>query len=47
MNPERTTFDGFPVISAVPAELRGLIFVFHGSGGSADFALFHNRMVDK
>lgn len=33
-----TTFEGFPVISFVPAHPVGLVFVFHGTGGSADFA---------
>lgn len=35
---ERWTFEGFPVISHVPADPVGIIFVFHGSGGSAEFA---------
>jgi dienelactone hydrolase len=33
-----STFEGFPVISYVPANVRGIVFVFHGTGGSADFA---------
>ncbi len=32
------TFEGFPVISYVPANARGIVFMFHGTGGSADFA---------
>lgn len=35
---QHSTFEGFPVISYVPEDPRGLIFVFHGTGGSADFA---------
>ena len=35
---EHSTFEGFDVISYVPAHPRGLIYLFHGSGGSADFA---------
>jgi hypothetical protein len=35
---QRTTFEGFPVISYVPEQPRGLVFLFHGSGGSASFA---------
>ncbi len=34
----RTTFEGFEVISYVPERPRGLVFVFHGSGGSAGIA---------
>jgi hypothetical protein len=34
--PSRTTFEGFEVISVIPANPRGLIYAFHGSGGSAD-----------
>ena len=33
-----TTFEGFEVISYVPERPRGLVFVFHGSNGSAGFA---------
>jgi uncharacterized lipoprotein YmbA len=32
---QRTTFEGFPVISYVPENPRGLAFTFHGSNGSA------------
>ena len=32
------TFEEFPVISYVPANARGIVFMFHGTGGSADFA---------
>lgn len=35
---QHSTFEGFPVISYVPSEPRGMIYLFHGSGGSADFA---------
>src|SRR5262245_45103213 len=35
---QHSTFEGFPVISYVPENPRGLVFVFHGTGGSADFA---------
>jgi hypothetical protein len=31
-------FEGFDVISHVPQHPRGMVFVFHGSHGSADFA---------
>lgn len=33
-----STFEGFEVISYVPQNPRGLIYLFHGSGGSASFA---------
>jgi dienelactone hydrolase len=33
-----STFEGFPVISSVPANPAGIVFMFHGTGGSADFA---------
>jgi hypothetical protein len=38
--PERqhSTFEGFPVISYVPEHPRGMVYVFHGTGGSANFA---------
>ncbi len=36
--PSRTTFEGFDVISYVPAHPKGLVYLFHGTGGSADFA---------
>lgn len=35
---QRTTFEGFPVTSFVPTDPVGMVFVFHGSGGSAEFA---------
>jgi hypothetical protein len=35
---QRTTFEGFPVISYVPESPRGLVFFFHGTNGSAAFA---------
>ncbi|MEM1110549.1 MAG: hypothetical protein AAGI11_01455 [Pseudomonadota bacterium] len=35
---EEGTFEGFDVISYVPDEPIGLVFFFHGSGGSAGFA---------
>jgi hypothetical protein len=35
---ERSTFEGFPVISYVPEHPRGLVYVFHGTNGSASFA---------
>lgn len=33
-----STFEGFPVISYVPPDPKGMIYVFHGTGGSADVA---------
>jgi hypothetical protein len=33
-----STFEGFPVVSYVPAHPVGIVYVFHGTGGSADFA---------
>jgi dienelactone hydrolase len=33
-----STFEGFPVISYVPPRPVGIVFMFHGSGGSAEFA---------
>ncbi len=33
-----TTFEGFPVISSVPSNPAGIVFMFHGTGGSAAFA---------
>jgi hypothetical protein len=38
--PERqhSTFEGFPVISYVPEHPRGMVYMFHGSNGSANFA---------
>jgi hypothetical protein len=35
---QRTTFEGFEVISHVPAQPRAMVFLFHGSNGSASFA---------
>jgi hypothetical protein len=35
---QRSTFEGFEVISYVPEQPRGLVFVFHGTNGSAGFA---------
>jgi hypothetical protein len=35
---QRTSFEGFPVISYVPENPRGLVFFFHGTNGSAAFA---------
>jgi dienelactone hydrolase len=33
-----STFEGFPVVSFVPDHASGIVFAFHGTGGSADFA---------
>lgn len=33
---ERTTFEGWPVMRWLPAEPRGLVFYFHGTGGHYD-----------
>src|SRR5262245_19821390 len=33
-----STFEGFPVISYVPAHPAGIVFAFHGTGGGTDFA---------
>ena len=33
-----STFEGFPVISYVPDHPVAMIYLFHGSNGSADFA---------
>ena len=35
---QHSTFEGFPVISYVPEHPRGMVYVFHGSNGSANFA---------
>jgi hypothetical protein len=35
---QQSTFEGFPVISYIPENPRAMIYLFHGSGGSADFA---------
>jgi hypothetical protein len=37
-NAANTTFEGFPVVSYVPPNPTGIVFAFHGTGGSADFA---------
>jgi hypothetical protein len=34
----RSTFEGFDVVSYVPPDPVGLVYLFHGSNGSADFA---------
>ncbi len=36
--PSTTTFEGFPVVSYVPPNPAGIVFVFHGTGGGASFA---------
>ncbi|HEY7134220.1 MAG TPA: hypothetical protein VIB48_04065 [Acidimicrobiia bacterium] len=33
-----SSFEGFPVVSFIPDHAVGIVFVFHGTGGSADFA---------
>ena len=35
---QHSTFEGFDVISYVPENPRGLVYLFHGSNGSAAFA---------
>lgn len=35
---QHSTFEGFPVISYVPEHPRGMVYLFHGTGGSANFA---------
>ena len=35
---QHSSFEGFPVISYVPEQPRGLVYLFHGSNGSASFA---------
>lgn len=35
---QRSTFEGFEVISYVPEHPRGMVYLFHGSNGSARFA---------
>jgi hypothetical protein len=35
---QHSTFEGFEVISYVPDHPRGLVYLFHGSNGSANFA---------
>jgi hypothetical protein len=35
---QHSTFEGFPVISYVPEHPRGIVYLFHGSNGSANFA---------
>jgi dienelactone hydrolase len=34
----QSAFEAFPVIASIPTQPRGLVFVFHGSGGSSRFA---------
>jgi hypothetical protein len=36
--PTPSTFEGFDVVSYIPAHPKGLVYLFHGTGGSADFA---------
>jgi hypothetical protein len=36
--PTLSSFEGFDVVSYVPAHPKGLVYLFHGTGGSADFA---------
>ncbi len=35
---QRSTFEGFEVISYVPQQPRGMVYLFHGTNGSARFA---------
>jgi hypothetical protein len=35
---QRSTFEGFDVISYVPDHPRGMVYLFHGTNGSASFA---------
>jgi hypothetical protein len=35
---QHSTFEGFDVISYVPDHPRGIVYLFHGTGGSANFA---------
>ena len=35
---QNSTFEGFPVISYVPEHPKGMLYVFHGTNGSAAFA---------
>jgi hypothetical protein len=35
---QNSSFEGFPVISYVPEHPRGMVYLFHGSNGSANFA---------
>jgi hypothetical protein len=35
---QHSTFEGFDVISYIPEHPRGLVYLFHGTGGSANFA---------
>ena len=35
---QHSTFEGFEVISYVPEHPKGMLYVFHGTNGSADFA---------
>jgi dienelactone hydrolase len=36
--PSTATFQGHPVISSIPANPRGIVYLFHGTGGDAGFA---------
>jgi hypothetical protein len=36
--PTNSSFEGFPVNSFVPANPRGVVFMFHGTNGRADFS---------
>ena len=36
---QRSTFEGFDVIAYVPERPRGMAYLFHGTGGSAAFAV--------
>jgi hypothetical protein len=35
---QHSSFEGFDVISYIPEHPRGLVYLFHGTGGSANFA---------
>ncbi|MBL7520572.1 hypothetical protein I6A84_21395 [Frankia sp. CNm7] len=37
--PDQGDFEGFATYSYIPAHPAGIIYLFHGSGGSADFAV--------
>jgi hypothetical protein len=37
VSPQRSTFEGFTVESYIPPRPSGVVYLFHGSGGSADF----------
>jgi len=36
--PSRSTFEGFDLVSYLPEHPKGIVYLFHGTGGSADFA---------